>query len=142
MDAWIAWLLIAVVLGVGEVLTLSLFLGPFAVGGGAAALAALAGGGGAVQVAVFALATALMFGLVRPVAKRHLRQPSSTKTGTAALVGRTAVVVRAIEGPELVGQVRLDGEVWTARAEGHEPVAAGTTVTVLEIRGATAVVTD
>lgn len=142
MDAWIPWLLVAVVLGVGEVLTLSLFLGPFAVGGGAASLAALAGGGFAVQVVVFAIVTAAMFGLVRPVAKRHLRQPSSTKTGTAALVGRTAVVVRAIGGPEELGQVRLDGEVWTARVEGHDSVAVGQTVTVLEIRGATAVVTD
>lgn len=142
MDAWIPWLLGAVVLGVGEVMTLSLFLGPFAVGGGAASLAALAGGGFAVQVVVFAVVTLLTFGLVRPVAKRHLRQPSSMKTGTAALVGRTAVVVRAIEGPEQLGQVRLDGEVWTARLEGHDAVAVGQTVTVLEIRGATAVVTD
>jgi membrane protein implicated in regulation of membrane protease activity len=142
MDAWIPWLLVAVALGVGEVLTLSLFVGPFAVGGAAAALTALAGGGFAPQVVVFAVVTALVLGLVRPVAKRHLRQPSHLKTGTAALVGRTALVVRAIDGPELVGQVRLDGEIWTARVEGHEPVAAGTTVTVLEIRGATAVVTD
>ncbi|CAB4957079.1 unannotated protein [freshwater metagenome] len=142
MDAWIPWLLGAVALGVGEVLTLSLFLGPFAVGGGAAALTALAGGGLGPQVLVFAVVTALVFGLVRPVAQRHLRQPSSTKTGTAALVGRTAVVVRAIEGPELLGQVRLDGEIWTARLEGHEPVPVGATVTVAEIRGATAVVVD
>lgn len=142
MDAWIPWLLVAVVLGVGEVLTLSLFLGPFAVGGGAASVAALAGGGTTVQVVVFAVVTAAMFGLVRPVAKRHLRQPSHTKTGTAALVGRTAVVVRAIDGPEALGQVRLDGEVWTARAEGLDAVAVGRTVTVLEIRGATAVVTE
>lgn len=142
MDAWVPWLLVAVVLGVGEVLTLSLFLGPFAIGGGAATVAALAGGGFAVQVVVFAVVTAAMFGFVRPVAKRHLRQPSSTKTGTAALVGRTAVVVRALDGPELAGQVRLDGEVWTARVEGHEPIEVGRTVTVLEIRGATAVVAD
>lgn len=142
MDAWIPWLLVAVALGVGELLTLSLFIGPFAVGGGAAALTALAGGGFALQVVVFALATALVFGFVRPVAKRHLRQPSHTKTGTAALVGRTAVVVRAIEGPEASGQVRLDGEIWTARTEGFDAVAVGQTVTVLEIRGATAVVTD
>ncbi|MEV4420013.1 NfeD family protein [Patulibacter sp. NPDC049589] len=142
MDAWVPWLLIAVVLGVGEVLTLSLFLGPFAIGGGAATLASLAGADTGPQIAIFALVTALMFGFVRPIAKRHLRQPHATKTGTAALVGRTALVVRAIEGPELLGQVRLDGEIWTARAEGHEPVAVGQTVTVLEIRGATAVVAD
>jgi membrane protein implicated in regulation of membrane protease activity len=136
MDAWIVWLLIGVGLGVGEVLTLSLFLGPFAVGGLAA------DGGLAVQVVVFALVTALVFGLVRPIAVRHLRQPTSTRTGTAALVGRTAVVTRALDGPELTGQVRLEGEVWTARHAGHEPVQAGEVVTVLEIQGATVVVAD
>jgi membrane protein implicated in regulation of membrane protease activity len=142
MDAWIVWLLIGVGLGVGEVLTLSLFLGPFAVGGLGAAAAAGAGGGLEVQVLVFAVVTALVFGLVRPVAVRHLRQPSSTRTGTAALVGRTAVVTQALEGPELTGLVRLEGEVWTARHAGHEPVQAGEVVTVLEIRGATVVVSD
>ena len=142
MDAWTVWLLIGVALGVGEVLTLSLFLGPFAVGGLAASAAAALDGGLGVQVVVFALVTALLLGLVRPIAVRHLRQPSSTRTGAAALVGRTAVVTRALEGPELAGQVRLDGEVWTARHEGHEPVVEGTVVTVLEVRGATVVVTD
>jgi membrane protein implicated in regulation of membrane protease activity len=57
-------------------------------------------------------------------------------------VGRTAVVTADLDGPELAGQVRLDGEVWSARSAGHEPVAAGATVTVLEIQGATAVVVD
>jgi membrane protein implicated in regulation of membrane protease activity len=142
MDAWIVWLLIGVALGVGEVLTLSLFLGPFAVGGLAASAAAGLDAGLAVQVLVFAAVTVALLGLVRPVAVRHLRQPSSTRTGAQALVGRTAVVTRALDGPELAGQVRLDGEVWTARSAGQDPVAEGETVTVLEIRGATAVVVD
>jgi membrane protein implicated in regulation of membrane protease activity len=142
MDAWIVWLLIGVGFGVGEVLTLSLFLGPFAVGGLGAAAAAGAGGGLAIQVLVFAVVTALVFGLVRPIAVRHLRQPSSTRTGAAALVGRTAVVTSALEGPDLMGQVRLDGEVWTARHAGLEPVQPGEVVTVLEINGATVVVSD
>jgi membrane protein implicated in regulation of membrane protease activity len=142
MDAWIVWLLVGVALGVGEVLTLSLFLGPFAVGGLAASAAAGLDGGLGVQVLVFAAVTAALLGLVRPIAVRHLRQPSSTRTGAQALVGRTAVVIRALDGPELDGQVRLDGEVWTARSAGQDPVPAGETVTVLEIRGATAVVVD
>jgi membrane protein implicated in regulation of membrane protease activity len=80
--------------------------------------------------------------LLRPVARRHLRQPSTTRTGTDALVGRTALVLQPLGGPEGLGQVRLDGEVWTARTEGLDEIPAGSTVTVLEIRGATAVVTD
>lgn len=142
MDAWVIWTVLGVVLAAGEVLTLSLFLAPFSIGGFGAAITAGAGAGLAAQVAVFAVLTVATFGLLRPVVKRHLRQPSTTRTGTAALVGRTALVVSALEGPELTGQVRLDGEVWTAKGAGLEAVPVGTTVTVLEIEGATAVVTD
>lgn len=142
MDAAVIWVILGVALAAGEVLTLGLFLAPFSVGGFGAAITAAAGAGLVAQIAVFSLLTVASFWLLRPIAKRHLRQTTETKTGTAALIGRTAVVVAALEGPELVGQVRLDGEVWTARGAGLEPVPVGTTVTVLEITGATAVVTD
>lgn len=142
MEASLVWLIVAVALGAGEVLTLSLFLGPFALGAGGAAATSALGGDLAPQLLVFAVVTAVTLLAVRPVAKRHLRQPSTTRTGTAALVGRTATVVRALEGPERTGQVRLAGEVWSARSAGLEDVPAGETVTVLEIEGATAVVTD
>lgn len=142
MDAWVIWIVLAVAFAVGEILTISLFLAPFSVGGFGAAAVAAVGGGLVAQVAVFAVLTVAVFFLLRPVAKRHLRQTSETKTGTAALIGRTAIVTAALEGPEMSGQVRLDGEIWTARGAGLEAVPVGTTVTVLEIQGATAVVTD
>ncbi|MGX6448929.1 NfeD family protein [Patulibacter sp. S7RM1-6] len=142
MDAWLVWLIVAVALGAGEVLTLSLFLGPFALGAGGAAATAALGGDLAPQLLVFAVVTIVTLLAVRPVARRHLRQPSTMRTGTAALVGRTATVVRALDGPERAGQVRLNGEVWTARSAGLDPVPEGETVTVLEIDGATVVVAD
>jgi membrane protein implicated in regulation of membrane protease activity len=142
MEATLIWVVLGVVLAAGEILTLSLFVGPFSIGAFGGALTAAVGGGLAPQLVVFSLLTLGSFWLLRPIAKRHLRQTTETKTGTAALIGRTAVVTAALEGPELVGQIRLDGQTWTARTAGLEPVSAGTTVTVLEITGATAVVTD
>lgn len=142
MDAWIIWLLLAVAFTVGEVLTISFFLAPFAVGGFAAAATSALGGDTGASVAVFAIVTALSLWLVRPIARRHIRQPRSTITGTAALVGRTGVVVQQLEGPERTGLVRIDGEVWSARSAGLGDIEAGETVTVLEIDGATVVVTD
>ena len=38
MDAWVFWVILAVILAVGEVVSLSFFLAPFAVGALAAAL--------------------------------------------------------------------------------------------------------
>jgi membrane protein implicated in regulation of membrane protease activity len=143
MDAWVLWLIAAVVLAVAEVLNLSFFLFPFAIGAAAAAVVELAGLGTPVAVVVFAVLTVLSFGIVRPIARRHLRTPPQIRTGTAALIGRPAVVLERIANDEGVGCIRLDGEVWTARAYDDDRVfEAGTRVQVMEIRGATALVDE
>jgi len=141
MDAWILWLIAGVFAAVGEMLTAGFFLAPFAVGAFGAMLASLVGGGGAIQVIVFAALTLASFALVRPVAKRHLYTPPRIRTGAAALVGRSAIVLERIANDEGVGSVRIDGEVWTARAyDESRTIAAGEKVQVVEIRGATALV--
>src|SRR5687767_8078068 len=113
MEEWVIWLVIAVVFGVGEVMTAGFFLGPFAVGALAAALVSALGGGLVVSGLVFlAISTAVLVGL-RPVARRHMHTPAQLRTGTAALVGHTATVVERVS--EDAGCVKLEGEVWTAR---------------------------
>jgi membrane protein implicated in regulation of membrane protease activity len=141
MDAWLIWLIAGVFAAVGEILTAGFFLAPFAVGAFGAMLADLAGAGAAIQFIVFAAVTLTCFGLVRPVAKRHMYTPPQIRTGAAALVGRDAIVLERIANDEGVGAVRIDGEVWTARAlDDDQILAAGTKVQVIEIRGATALV--
>jgi len=143
MDAWVIWLVVAVVLGVAEVLNLSFYLFPFAIGAAGAALVSLAGGGAILAWPVFAVLTAVSFGIVRPIAKRHLDMPPQIRTGTAALVGRTAVVLERVDNDAATGSVRLDGEVWSARAYDEDRIFdEGSRVQVLEIRGATALVHD
>jgi membrane protein implicated in regulation of membrane protease activity len=143
MDAWVIWLIAAVIFAVGEMLTTSFFLAPFAGGAVIAALLALAGAGATIEWAVFLVVSILLLAALRPIAREHQRTRAKLRTGTAALVGQTATVVERIANAEGVGCVRLDGEIWTARAydedETYEP---GTRVQVLEIRGATALVSD
>ena len=143
MDAWILWLIAAVIFAVAEVINLSFFLFPFAIGAAGAAVVALAGGPAAASWIVFALLTGVSFTVVRPIARRHINMPPQLRTGTAALIGRTAIVTERIVNDDGVGQVRIDGEVWTARAYDEDKVLeAGKRVHVMEIRGATALVDD
>ena len=143
MDAWVLWLIAAVVLAAAEVMNLSFYLFPFAIGAAAAAVAQLVGVGTPIAVVVFAVFTALSFGVVRPIARRHLQTPPQIRTGTAALIGRRAIVVERIANDEGVGCVRIDGEVWTARSyDDDRIIEPGTPVHVMEIRGATALVAD
>ena len=143
MDAWVLWLIAAVIFAVAEVINLSFYLFPFAIGAAGAAVVGLAGGGAALELVTFAALTGVSFTIVRPIARRHLTAPPQIRTGTAALVGRTGMVTQRIANDEGVGAVRLDGEIWTARAYDEDQVIeAGTRVHVMEIRGATALVSD
>jgi membrane protein implicated in regulation of membrane protease activity len=143
MDAWLLWLIAAVILALGEVATTGLFLGPFALAAAAVVLLAAAGAGALVQWAVFLVVAIALLAALRPLARSHRRQPAQLRTGVAALVGRDATVVERIVNHEGVGCVRLDGEIWTARAYDEDAVIEeGARVQVVEIRGATALVSE
>ena len=141
MPDWVLWMIAAGVLAVGEILSLSFFLGPIALAAALAAVAALVGGGLAVQLIVFTLAAAASLVFLRPVARRHLHTPSQIRTGTAALIGEPAVVLERVDRDG--GQVKLAGEIWTARTyDEDEVLEPGARVQVIEIKGATALVSD
>jgi membrane protein implicated in regulation of membrane protease activity len=141
MEAWLFWLIAAAILGVGEIATTGFFLAPFAGGALVAALIAAVGGGAIVSLVAFLVVSIVLLSALRPIARAHIRQPAQMRTGTAALVGRSATVVERIANGDDVGCVRLDGEIWRARAyDDDEVIEPGARVQVLEIRGVTAVV--
>ena len=141
MPDWVLWTIAAGVLAVGEIVSLSFFLGPIAVAAAIAAVAAAVGAPLAVQLVVFTVASAASLLVLRPVARRHTRMPAQLRTGTAALVGERAVVLERVDGHG--GQVKLAGEVWSARAfDEDEVIEPGARVEVLQIEGATALVSD
>ena len=139
MEPWVLWLIAALVLGVGEIATTGLFLAPFAVGALVAALLSAIGAGSVISLAVFVAVSVVLLGALRPIARAHLRQPARLRTGTAALIGRTATVVERITSDE--GCIKLEGEICRARPyDEDEVIEPGAHVHVIEIRGVTALV--
>ncbi len=135
----VIWLIAAVVLGVAEMLTTTLALGLVAVGALAAALTEALGGHPLVQVGVFVLVSLAGIVLIRPLALRRLQRRTNFRTGTAALVGQTGYVLADVS-PQ-AGRIRIGGEEWSARPYDEASVIpAGSTVDVLQIKGATALV--
>ena len=140
MPGWLAWTIAAVLLALGEVFTPGMFfLGPVALAAVASAVAAALGGAVWVQLVVFIAGSVASIGLLRPVARAHLRMPAAIRTGTAALTGAKAVVLQRVDADG--GRVKIGGEEWSARAymdgQVFEP---GTRVEVVKIEGATALV--
>jgi membrane protein implicated in regulation of membrane protease activity len=149
---WLIWLGIALVAGVAEIFTLGLVFAM--VGGGALVAAVVAGltGSWILSTLAFAVSTGLLMVAVRPPLLRYsLTSGPPPPAGVAALVGRSAEVVAAVDRHG--GQVKLAGEIWSARrdpADHADPadladladlaLEVGSTVFVQRIDGATAVV--
>ena len=141
MDEWVWWIVAAGLLAVGEMATVSFFLGPIAVAAVLAAVVAAAGVGLPVQWIVFILASLGSLAVLRPIARRHLRTPARIRTGTAALVGGPATVVERVDRSG--GCVKIGGEIWTARAyDDDDSFEPGARVEVMKIDGATALVAE
>ncbi|KAA0115755.1 NfeD family protein [Mycolicibacterium sp. P9-22] len=139
MPAWI-WLVAALGLAGAEALTGDLFL--LMLSGGA-----LAAAGTAfvfdwpiwADGAVFLVVSVLLLVLVRPVLRRRMESNTGLPDPAKALEGKGALVLSQVSQHD--GQVKLDGEVWTARPLNDNDVfEPGDRVTVVHIDGATAVV--
>jgi membrane protein implicated in regulation of membrane protease activity len=120
----VLWLIAAVLLGIGELLTPGLFfLGPVAVAAVGAAIAAGVGGGIVLQLIVFIAVSIASLAFLRPIARRHVHMPELMRTGTAALVGKKAVVLQRVDANG--GLVRIGGEDWSARGRDRARIRIG-----------------
>jgi membrane protein implicated in regulation of membrane protease activity len=133
------WAIAGVVLVVAEVLSgelVLLMLGLAALGAAGASAVGVPLGP---DIAVFAVLAAVFVLVARPAVNRRFRVHDPVNTGTRALLGTHGEVVEAVSAG--AGTVRLAGSVWSARSLHDDDLAAGTAVVVVEISGATAVVT-
>lgn len=136
MDSSLWWFIGAMLLGIAEIFTLDLTFAMLAGGALAAGVVALLGAPLWGSIATFAIVSSVLLFVLRPALMRHFRTGSMV-TGTAALVGRTAVALDEVT--TRAGRVKLNGEVWSARTrEGTVP--EDKYATVVEIKGATAIV--
>ncbi|QDP98768.1 NfeD family protein [Microlunatus elymi] len=139
MQAWMIWLAVAAGLGFIELAAMTLDFALLAVAALAAAGVAALGLPIGLQFVAFFVVAILMVLLVRPVARRHLTRTPAIPSGTAALVGKSAVTLTEV-GRD-TGRVKIGGEEWSARAyDADLVIPQGTTVDVFAIEGATALV--
>ncbi|OQO94749.1 NfeD family protein [Saccharomonospora piscinae] len=139
MTAAIIWLIVGVALVAAEVLSGDFVLVMLGIGALAAAGSAAISGNPIIDVLVFGVASVGLIVLARPVLKRRFLSGAGVRTNTDALLGTRAVTLSTVDSAG--GQVKLGGEVWSARTlDEGEVIDADTPVTVVEIAGATAVV--
>jgi membrane protein implicated in regulation of membrane protease activity len=136
---WGVWVIIAIVFAVVEMATTEFFSLFFALGGLVAALLAVVTEDWVLQTVVFIVASVIFTWRLRPILLRSYLS-NEVKTNVARQAGRVGIVVQEINNLEAQGQVKVDGELWTARSESGETIAAGQRVEVVRIEGVKAIV--
>jgi membrane protein implicated in regulation of membrane protease activity len=139
MPVWLLWLVAALGLAGAEALTGDMFLLMLSGGALAAVGSSLLLDNYVVDGVVFLVVSLLLLVLVRPALRHRFAAGTGLPEPMKALEGKSALVLDKVARHE--GQVKLEGEVWTARPLNDDDVyEAGDHVTVMRIDGATAVV--
>ncbi|MBQ6302471.1 MAG: NfeD family protein [Clostridiales bacterium] len=138
---WIIWLVIAVVMFVIEAVTTGLATLWFGIGAVVAMIMDLCGASVASQIIVMAVISAVCFAVcmiwIRPKLE-SLRKKNIQHTNADRLIGREGIVIVPLNATEGKGQVKVDGQIWSAKAD--TDIAEGVKVTVRSIEGVKLVV--
>lgn len=128
------WLVAAIVLGVAEAVTLGLVTLWFALGAVLALFAALAGLPFLAQIIVFIVFSGILLYFTRPIAKKYLKLKSE-KTNADRVVGEKGIVIEGIDVTNGKGQVKVMGQIWSARSVDNLDIPVDSKVEVKEISG-------
>ncbi len=134
MSALYIWIIVAAVCLVLELFTSGFGVFCFTVGALGGVAASLLGWDITGQVIAFCVVSLVSFVFLRPLLLRVFFQgkdEDKVKTNADALVGRTGVVIEAIDRGAKTGLVKIDGDVWQAVPLQGDPIAAGCEVRVV-----------
>lgn len=135
----IIWLIAAVVFGILEIVTTSLFSIWFVFGSVVAMIVALFDVPILVQIVFFIIVSAVSLIFTRPLATKYLNN-KIVKTNVDSLVGRVLIAKTEIDNLKMSGKTDLDGTTWIAISSDDSIIAAGEEIEVVRVEGAKLVV--
>lgn len=131
MDAYVVWLIIAILFVILEIFTPGFAVLCFGIGAVAASIVSCYAGLNA-QLLAMVIGTALSFVLVRPfVLKVMSKKEKEMKTNADALIGRRGIVSETIDASQHSGRVAIDGDDWKAVSEDGSRIEAGQSVEIV-----------
>ena len=138
---WYIWLILAGIFVIAEIATVGFLIFWLSLGSLCAMITSFFTDNIIIQTAVFVVTSALFIFFTRPLAKKLDKTDNPLVTNAFSIIGKKAIVVKEINPTLGVGQIKVDGQVWSAKSNGEEIISEGTEVSILSIDGVKAVVT-
>lgn len=138
---WQAWLIIAGVFFVGEIITVGFLIFWLGIGALLAMIVSLFTSNVIIQTAVFVISSTILIFATKPFVKKFV-DVKTTSTNAFSIIGKKALVIKDINSVHSSGQIKINGEVWSAESENDETIPEGSEVEILNIKGVKAIVKE
>ena len=136
---WQLWLIAAGVFLVLEIFTMGFLVFWLSIGCILAMLVSFITDSIIIQTTMFVLSSGILIFATKPFVKKFTEK-DTTKTNVYSLVGKKAVVIEDIDWATGTGQIKFDGQVWSARTAEQVNIEKGTEVEIESIEGVKAFV--
>ena len=142
MGMWLLWLIVAGFFFILEIATAGFLVCWLGVGALLAMFLSFFVDNIILQVIVFAISSILLIVLTKPLVKKFIDK-KTIPTNIDSIIGKEGIVIETIDSVKGVGQVKLGGEVWSAKSFVDSAIIEkDTKVTVKEINGVKLVVEE
>lgn len=137
---WQIWLIIAGVCLIAEIFTVGFLIFWFSIGALIAMVVSFFTTNIIIQTAVFIISSTILIFATKPFVRKFSKDEDSVKTNVYSIIGKTGIVTEEINSIHSKGQVKVDGEVWSAISDNDTIIPKGSEVEILEVKGVKAIV--
>ena len=131
---WSLWLIAAGVFFIIEMATTGFLIFWLGIGALLAMIISFITDSIIIQTIVFVVSSCILIPLTKPLADKFVGE-KSVPTNSYSLINKRGIVIVDINPIEAVGQVKVNGEIWSAKTEDGKLVEKGTEVEVIKIDG-------
>lgn len=137
---WQIWLIISGFCLVLEIMTAGFLVFWFAVGALVALLCSFITDSIIIQTAIFIISSTILLFATKPVVNAFLKNVPDYRTNSSSIEGQIGIVTKDIDPTLGVGQIKVNGEVWSAKSSDNTVIPAGQNVTIEKLEGVKAIV--
>ena len=139
---WIFWLIAAGIFFIIEMATIGFLVFWLGIGAILAMLTSFITDSILIQSLVFVITSTLLLIFTRPLVDKFIKVPKEIKTNAYSIIGKKGIVISKINNIEGTGQIKIAGEVWSAKSFENEDIPENTEIEIVEIDGVKAVVKE
>ena len=137
---WIFWLIAAWIFFIIEMATIGFLVFWLGIGALLAMVTSFITDSIIIQFIVFVSTSTLLLIFTRPLVNKFIKIPKEIKTNAYSIIGKKGIVISKINNVDGAGQIKIDGEVWSAKSFDEENIEKDAEVEIVEIDGVKAVV--